>query len=318
MITLTENIQELEDGFLAVRHEGDDLFDKFLSDGGASFDAEVAAFLRNNIAGVSDLALNTAAFGCSTVSAQNAEGESLFGRNFDWQECNALVVVSKPTSGYASISMVNTDFIRTAYSGFNSLPDKAKALVSLYAPLDGMNEKGLCAAVLMIQDSDTINQSTGKDGLTTTTAIRLILNKAATVDEALELLKNYDMHASFGYIVHFAIADSSGNSVIVEYIDNEMTVTQTNVATNFYIAESEKQGIGSSQSHERYEILENTLSQSPTMSMTDMRDALDSVSKDNFNEYESTEWSTVYNQSTGETVYYHRENYENGYLFTIE
>ncbi len=318
MITLTENIQELEDGFSAVLYEGDDLFDKFLSDGGASSDAEVAAFLRNNIAGVSDLALNTAAFGCSTVSAQNVEGERLFGRNFDWQECNALVVVSNPASGYASISTVNTDFIRTAYSGFNSLPDKAKALVSLYASLDGMNEKGLCATVLMIQDSDAINQSTGKAGLTTTTAIRLILNKAATVDEALELLKNYDMHASFGYMVHFAIADSSGNSVIVEYIDNEMTVTQTNIATNFYIAEGEKQGIGSSQSHERYEILENTLSQRPTMSMTDMRDALDSVSKDNFNEYESTEWSTVYNQSMGETVYYHRENYENGYLFTIE
>ncbi|MCD8048354.1 MAG: linear amide C-N hydrolase [Clostridia bacterium] len=318
MITPNENITELEDGFSAVRYEGDDLFEKFLSDGGASSDAAVAEFLKNNISGISDLEFNASSFGCSAVSAQNSEGERLFGRNFDWQECEALIVVSKPSSGYASISTVNTDFIRSAYRGFDALPDKAKALISLYAPLDGMNEKGLCAAVLMINDSDTINQSTGKDDITTTTAIRLLLNKAANVDEALELLQSYDMHASFGYMVHFALADSSGESVIVEYIENETVVTPTDIVTNFYIAEGEKQGIGSSQSHERYEILESTLAENPTMSMSDMRDALDSVSKDNFNEFESTEWSIVYNQSTGEAVYYHREDYGKGYLFKIE
>lgn len=44
-------------------------------------------------------------------------------------------------------------------------------------------------------------------------------------------------------VVHFAITDSSDNSVAVEYINNEMMVTETPVLTNFYLAEGEKQGI---------------------------------------------------------------------------
>jgi hypothetical protein len=54
------------------------------------------------------------------------------------------------------------------------------------------------------------------------------------------------------------------------------------------------------------------------MSMEQVRDALNSVSKHNFNEFESTEWSIVFNKTLGEAVYYHRENYENGYTFKID
>ncbi len=102
-----------------------------------------------------------------------------------------------------------------------------------------MNEKGLAVSVNMIQDSATIDQNTDKPDITTTTAIRLLLDKAGTVKEALELLGQYDMHASVGMMVHLAIADASGSSVAVEYIDNEMIVTETPVVTHFYLAEGE-------------------------------------------------------------------------------
>ena len=61
----------------------------------------------------------------------------------------------------------------------------------------------------------------------------------------------------------------------------------------------------------------NRLEETPKMDMEDVRDALDSVSKDNFGEFESTEWSIVMNLSTGEAQYYHRENYTNGYVFQM-
>ena len=77
--------------------------------------------------------------------------------------------------------------------------------------MDGMNEKGLCVAVLVIQDSPGFRQDTGKPDLTTTTAVRLLLDKASDVEEALELLSRYDMHASSGMMVHFALADVSGH-----------------------------------------------------------------------------------------------------------
>ena len=59
------------------------------------------------------------------------------------------------------------------------------------------------------------------------------------------------------------------------------------------------------------------LEETPQMGMEDVRDALDSVSKDNFGEFESTEWSIVFNLEQGEVRYYHRENYENSYLFRV-
>lgn len=199
----------------------------------------------------------------------------------------------------------------------DSLPDSVQALIALYAPLDGMNERGLAVSVNMIQDSATISQNSDKPDITTTTAIRLLLNKAANVDEALELLEQYDMHASMGFMTHLAIADSNGNSVVVEYINNEMRVIETPVITNFYLAEGEKHGIGTAQSHERYDILMNALNDKPTMNTEDVRDALSSVSKGNFGEFESTEWSIVFNQSSGDVHYYHRENYDKRYTFKV-
>ena len=121
-----------------------------------------------------------------------------------------------------------------------------------------------------------------------------------------------------GMMVHFDLADAGGNSVAVEYIDNKMAVTETPAVTNFYLAQGEKYGIGTEQSHTRYEILTQALEEQKTMAEADLRDVLDSVSKDNFDGFESTEWSIVMNQETKELTYFHRENYENGYTVSVD
>ena len=120
-----------------------------------------------------------------------------------------------------------------------------------------------------------------------------------------------------GYMVHLAIADSTGRSVAVEYINNEMNVIETPILTNFYLAEGEKNGIGTSQSHTRFEILEQTLAEKPVMDGGQVRDALSSVSKGNFGEFESTEWSVVFDQTALTAEYYHREDYSKSYAFTL-
>ncbi|MCH5186163.1 MAG: linear amide C-N hydrolase [Oscillospiraceae bacterium] len=318
-VTVTENETELEKGLSAVRYDGDYMFDTFLEKGGAKTDAELVDFLQNNIIkNAGNLGLISGAFGCSALSVKNSAGEAQFGRNFDWYGCDALIALSKPQKGYASISTVNTNFIKNAYRGYGSLPEKIRSVVSLYAPLDGMNEKGLCAAVLYIEDGAKINQSTDKPDITTTTAIRLLLNKAADVDEAIELLNQYDMHDSLGMMVHFAISDANGRCVAVEYIDNEMIVTESPVVTNFYLAEGDKQGIGSSQSHTRFKTLTDTLNAKPVMEADDVKNALESVSKHHFHDGETTEWSIVYNQAQGTAQYFHRENYDKSYMFNVK
>ncbi|MBS6560699.1 MAG: PD-(D/E)XK nuclease family transposase [Clostridiales bacterium] len=66
------------------------------------------------------------------------------------------------------------DFIKGSGIDISKFPDKVQAIVGLYAPLDGMNEKGFAVSVNMIQDSATIDQETGKN--TNDGAIELILN----------------------------------------------------------------------------------------------------------------------------------------------
>ena len=318
IINPTSEIVSLEDGFSVVKYSGDYRLDEFLKQGGEASDADVMGFLAKNLfSGESVLEFIGDIFGCSTLSIKSTDGSYIFGRNFDWNSCQTLVVSTEPEEEYASISTVNMDFIQAAGTDMERLPDEMKTMVALYAPLDGMNEKGLCVSVNMIEDTDTINQNTDKKDITTTTAVRLLLDQAADVDEALALLKQYDLHASMGMMVHFALADAKGNAVAVEYVDNEMVVIDTSVVTNFYLEEGEKHGIGTEQSHTRYEILTEKLKEKQTMDMQDVRDALDSVSKDNFGEFESTEWSIVFHQGSGKVVYYHRENYEKAYTFQI-
>lgn len=322
-IVLTSEITELDEGLSAVRYDGDYGFDAFLSQGGAASDREVISYLAENLLSGMDLGdMLSGVFGCSTISVQSPESDWLFGRNFDWNACEAMVVESHPEDGYVSLSTVNMDFITQNVGGgaigMALSLDHVKTIAALYAPLDGMNEAGLAVSVNMIQDASSIDQDTDKPDLTTTTAIRLLLDKAGSVEEALELLTQYDLHGSMGMMIHFAIADASGRSVAVEYINNEMVVTETPVLTNFYLAEGEKQGIGTAQSHERYELLLECLDKTPQMTMQDVRDALNRVSKDNFGEFESTEWSIVMNLTTKEASYYHRENYEQAYTFRLE
>lgn len=318
VIEPTVKITELESGLTTVRYDEDYGFDQFISQGGASSDEDLVSFISNQIlSGKVSLVANQDVFGCSTLAVKGKD-DYMFGRNFDWQECDAMVVMSNSSNTYASISTVNMDFISSGTPiDIDKLPTQVRSAVALYAPLDGMNEKGLCVSVNMIQDNSSIEQNTDKPDLTTTTAIRLLLNKAADVDEAVSILEQYDLHASMNMMVHFAISDASGKSVVVEYIHDQMIVTETSVVTNFYLSDGEKFGIGTNQSHERYQILTDAIQNFSIQSMDDVKNALDSVSKDNFGEFESTEWSIIFNQSSGEVRYYHRENYQQGYVFHI-
>lgn len=320
VIEPAEEILQVEDGFFAVRCDGEYWFEEFLEQGGAADDSGVVGFLAGQLklnGAVPDF--SSAGFGCSTLAVENPDGDVLFGRNFDWEPCEAMVIMSTPEEGFSSVATVNMDFIRTGYGGeISELPEKVRSVLALYAPLDGMNENGFAVSVNMIQDSETISQDTGKPDITTTTAVRLLLNQAADVDTAVGLLEQYDMHSSMGVMIHFALADKNGRSAVVEYINNEMVVTDTPVVTNFYLSEGEKKGIGTAQSHTRYEILMDRIKEHKTMGPEGVRDSLDRVSKDNFDEFESTEWSIVFNLNSKEVRYYHREDFENSYLFRVE
>ncbi len=96
-------------------------------------------------------------------------------------------------------------------------------LAAAYAPLDGMNEKGLVVGVYMTHQGPTkknvpTDQNTDKPDIPSTVLLRLMLDQAATVEEAVAIAEKYDMHDSANSSFHYMVSDANGSSAILEYI----------------------------------------------------------------------------------------------------
>ncbi len=315
-ITATESIRTLSQGFKVAKFSGDDGLSDFLSGGGASSDDDLTNFLvRQVLGGKAGLLFKGILGGCSTLCVENSGGGYLFGRNFDWRRCNGMILVCNPSRGYRSVSTVNLDFVTGSTD--LELSDDVLRFCALYTPLDGMNEKGVCISVNMVYDSGaSINQNTGKTDLTTSTAIRLILDRASSAKQAVELLRSYDLHASFGYVIHYAIADSTGYSVAVEYIGNKMYVTETPALTNFYVTPGGKYGVGSQKSVTRYENIMARYEESGKMSPAELRDVMAEASQKDVSDY-NTEWTAVFDTQAKTVTYYHRGNFNKGWTVSL-
>lgn len=258
-IVAARSIQKLQDGLYVMEYRGDYGLDEFLAQGGAADDSAVADYLIGFLSGgfykKADNEIKPGDYGCSTVCVKDQNGAVYFGRNFDWAKGRAMIVHTVPKNGYESLSTCDLDFLGFGdeYEPDGSMMERIQTLAAIYVPLDGMNEKGLIVADLMAGDDEETHQKTDKPDLTTTTAIRLLLDRAANVDEAVELLKQYDMNSSIGAAHHFAIADKTGKSVVVEYVNGEMLVAETNIVTNHYLADCPKKGVGDEESHARFD-----------------------------------------------------------------
>ena len=323
-VTAANTIEKLEDGLYAMEYIGDYGFDDFLARGGASSDSAVADYLVSFLSRgfyKSESNVQTGSFGCSTICTRDENGIVFFGRNYDWAQCRAIIVHTVPENGYESISTCCLDFLgfEEDYAPDGSMMERMQTLAAIYVPMDGMNEKGLMVADLMAGDDEQTHQQTQKADLTTTTAIRLLLDQAATVEEAIALLQQYDMHSSMDSAHHLSIADGSGKSVVVEYVDGQMLVTQTPVVTNHYLADCEKQGVGSEQSHLRFDALAAHTGPADDLGV---RDLLESVAQKNYpqteGKYEKTMWSIVYCPEGRCADFYFCENFEHSYGLLLQ
>lgn len=176
-------------------------------------------------------------FGCSAFTITDTDGHVLMGRNYDFKlDTSALLVYCTPKNGYRSVAFAALDNI-SANVPDESIKTKLSCLAAPFICLDGMNEKGVSIAVLTL-DSEPTHQNTGKPAIATPLVIRLVLDRAATTQEAVNLLDQYDMFASSGRDYHFYITDASGDGRVVEYDcespDRTLTATPVRSVTNFY------------------------------------------------------------------------------------
>ncbi len=297
---------------------GDYYFEDFLNSGGASSDEEVSAYLTKRISkGFYSVNVENKGLACSTLSAKAPDGTHIWGRNFDWVGSVPIIVKCAPQNGYASIS--TCDF-QNVIGNPDVVPEgivnKMISIAALYVPLDGINEVGLCVADLEVNEGGMVSVNTEKPDLTITTAIRLLLNKAAGVDEAVELLKQYDIHPSGGISHHLAISDAAGKSVVVEFRDGELDVIQTNSVTNFNFANGNTAAGGES-AQKRYELLNAVYQENiGIFTAEQMKNVLSQVSQSG--EKWNTQWSIVYEQNAFNASYYFYGDYETVYRFSMK
>ncbi|WP_394283038.1 linear amide C-N hydrolase [Frisingicoccus sp.] len=182
-------------------------------------------------------------FGCTSFSLTDTDGDVHMGRNYDFKsDTSAMLVYCTPKDGYKSVAVAALDNVSANVPDEN-IKKKLASLASPFICLDGINEKGVSISVLTL-DSEPVRQNTGKPIISTTLAIRLVLDRAATTEEAVELLRSYDMYSSAGRDYHFYITDASGDGRVVEYDceseTRELVATPTEAVTNFFIIYKEK------------------------------------------------------------------------------
>ena len=266
--------------------------------------------------------------GCSAFAAPDREsGNFLMGRNYDfchatadgkgYKSIAAIMVHTAPKGGKKSISMVDGMQLGYGQGFYTDGESDLSLLMGLpYAALDGINEDGFAIGVLALKENQTKQNIEGKPRIGTTTAIRMLLDRASTVKEALAMLEDYnmDMQGSGRSNYHYFMADATGDYAIVEYTlakgDTIPTVMETltgndtlRCVTNFYVSPTmvgTNDGWGSDHGKDRYWKLRDCLAENNYKLGADQAMVLlDSVSQpaNLANITSQTQWSCLYNLS---------------------
>ena len=200
-------------------------FDDFLAQGGASTDSELISFITQSITkGIIPMNIKTSTIACSAFTADTQSGDRVFGRNYDFSATNTAIVYTNPGKGrHASYSTIDLSFLGLDKDkDVESLGQKILTLAAPYVPLDGVNDAGVACGIFMSYQGEgkgtPTDTQTDKPDLTSTTLLRLILDYADSVEDAVALAQQYDLHDSASSCFHYMVADSTGRSAVLEWV----------------------------------------------------------------------------------------------------
>ena len=275
---------------------------------------------------------------CSAFQAVTPEGDVIYGRNFDYDFADgaSLMVRTRPRGGYRSMSLVSMSHIgMTGAQLADGETDLSMLVAAPYAMMDGVNEKGFCISVLALTGGDCARQyNKEKHSIMTTVLMRLLLDRAATVEEALALCRQYNFFADgeqrrvpwrdkTNY--HFLLSDASGRTVVLEYVREDglkgkgpwvMNVIDARFVTNFYLAEGWRNVI---RPDDRYPILKQRLSEKQGVlteaeAMALLREVCQKPSSP---DDPSTQWSVVYNLTRRTATVCPAGDYSRSFTFSL-
>ena len=187
-----------EGAVYSMKMKGGYYFGKFLEQGGAKNDTDLIAFITKNITrGLMKVDIGLSDIGCSSFTAQTPAGDRLFGRNYDFDKTNVCILLSDPGEGrHKSFSTVDLNYVgMDIEKDVTGLMNKITCLAAAYAPLDGINDAGVSCGIYMSYQGNleevnavaTDQKDPNKKDITSTTMLRLVLDYADNVEEAVAL-----------------------------------------------------------------------------------------------------------------------------------
>jgi hypothetical protein len=185
--------------------------------------------------------LEGASWACTLFTYLADEENMLYGRNFDWEFSPALLLFTDPPDGYASVTMVDIAYLGFAddeITRLKSLPitELTPLLEAPWWPFDGMNEYGLTVGMAAVPPGN-MTEDPEKPTLDSLEVMRIVLDQARNVEEAVEIFEDYNVDMGGGPPLHYLIADRSGKAVLIEFYNGEMYVIPNeqpwHLATNF-------------------------------------------------------------------------------------
>jgi len=276
---------------------------------------------------------------CSAFQAVTPDGDVIYGRNFDYRfkDGSSIMIRTRPRKGYMSLSMVSMNFV--GLEGAQLMDGKTDVSILAAAPLmqmDGMNEKGFAISVLVVVANDCAKQyDESKHSIMTSVMMRMLLDRAATVDEALEMLTEYNYFSDglqserkpgnkSNY--HFLLSDATGHTVVLEYIkegdpdsDSPWVMNPVNerIATNHFRSKGWKH-IG--RQDERWLQMNKTLEESGgILTEAEGMKLLDSVHQTPHDNHEGkTQWSVIYNLTRRTATVCVNGKYDKSYKFSLK
>lgn len=223
---LRERNDAHDDGAVYSMHvHGDFYLDDFIQQGGTSSDEELIQFITSHLTkGLLKINIEDPEIACSSFTARGADNDMLFGRNYDFSKTNTCIVFTDAHKDrHATISTTDLQFLGLdTEKNLGGLMDKVTALAAPYIPLDGINDAGVSCGIYMTyqggESTVATDQNTEKPDFTSTTLLRLILDYADNVEEAVEIASAFDLHDSAKTSYHYMVADASGRSAILEWV----------------------------------------------------------------------------------------------------
>lgn len=211
-------------------------FDEFLQTGASDNNAYykyINSILGDNVKiGVVGTASRNS---CTAFTYKDSDGNQCFARNLDNTPNPVVLVVTNPSGAYKSISAVNMNCMGYTNEKVPTNYDP-KMLAAPYFPTDGMNEKGISISMLQVNFARKQKENS-KTTINAYAVIRLVLDYAKSIDEAVSLIREYNIYFDTDMMVHFMISDSEGHSALIEFVNGKMYVINNTksyqVASNF-------------------------------------------------------------------------------------